>query len=159
MDAMPAVGDQAPEFELGHGEERIRLSDLRGQKVVLFFYPQAFTGGCTAEVCSLRDQHGSIAEYNAVVLGISVDDDTTQQRFRAEYGLPFPLLSDPDGRVSRAYGVFGITRADASVLEQARRVTFIVDEQGRIASRIDSVTPETHGAEVDALLRELAPGA
>jgi thioredoxin-dependent peroxiredoxin len=156
MDHMPEVGEVAPDFDLPHGEERIRLGDYRGRKVVLFFYPQAFTGGCTTEVCSLRDEHESIAAANAVILGVSIDDEETQQRFGREYGVPFPLLADQGGEVARSYGVFGITRPNASVLEQARRVTFIIDEQGRIARRIDSVTPDEHGREISQTLSELA---
>jgi peroxiredoxin/maleate cis-trans isomerase len=156
MDKVPAVGDTAPAFELRDGDGPVGLEDFRGRKVVLFFYPQAFTGGCTEEACSLRDEFPTISEANAAVIGISVDDIDVQERFREEYGLPFPVLSDPGGEVCKAYGVFGIKRADGSVLPQSRRATFIIDENGTVAAVFDPVSPQGHGAEVQAALKDLA---
>jgi peroxiredoxin Q/BCP len=158
VDNKPAVGDTAPAFDLGDGDGSVALADFRGQTVVLYFYPEAFTGGCTTEACGLRDEYPAITEADAVVLGVSVDDADKQRRFRDEYHLPFPVLSDPGGEVARRYGVFGIERADGSVLPQARRVTFIIDPDGRIAEVFDPVTPADHPAEVRAALERLAAG-
>lgn len=154
--AMPTVGDLAPAFELSDGDKPIALSALRGKAVVLYFYPEAFTGGCTAEACGLRDEYAAITSIDAVVVGISVDDADTQRRFRDEYNLPFPVLSDQDGAVARQYGVFGIERADGSVLPQARRATFIIDPNGRVAEVFYPVSPAEHAAEVKAALERLA---
>ena len=154
--AMPTVGDLAPTFELSDGERPVALSAFRGRTVVLYFYPQAFTGGCTAEACGLCDEYSAITSADAVVVGISVDDADTQRRFRDEYRLPFPVLSDPDGVVARQYGVFGIERADGSVLPQARRTTFIIDPSGRIAEVFYPVSPAEHAAEVQEALQRLA---
>ena len=85
VDTMPAVGDKAPLFELSDGEEAVALEDLRGQNVVIYFYPEAFTGGCTTEACGIRDRYPAITTANAVVLGVSVDDTEKLTRFREEY--------------------------------------------------------------------------
>jgi peroxiredoxin Q/BCP len=121
----------------------------------LYFYPEAFTGGCTREACGLRDRYPAITSAHAVVLGVSVDDQATQRRFQDEFGLPFPVLSDPEGRVAQMYGVFGITRADGSVLPQARRTTFIIDETGRIAEIFDPVSPDEHPEQVERAVQRL----
>jgi peroxiredoxin Q/BCP len=153
---MPTVGDLAPTFELADGEKPIALNALRGKAVVLYFYPEAFTGGCTAEACGLREEYAAITSADAVVVGVSVDDADTQRRFREEYNLPFPVLSDRGGTVARQYGVFGIERADGSVLAQARRATFIIDPDGRVAEVLYPVSPAEHAAEVKAALERLA---
>lgn len=145
-------GEMAPDFELAHHDGVISLSRLRGQRVALYFFPESFSKDCTAQACNLRDAHPDLEGLNMKVIGISVDDPETQRRFEQDFGLPFPVLADPGGKVAGEYGVFGIRRADGSILEQARRVTFIVGEDGRILKIIDPVTAATHAAEIAAAL-------
>lgn len=125
------IGSPAPDF-CGHthtGEE-IRLADFRERKnVVLFFYPKDFTPGCTAEVCSLRDNYDEIRRYDAVMFGVSFDSEESHRQFIRRHRLPFPLLSDPDGAIAQAYGA---DRRFWGVLPGARRITFVIDKKGII---------------------------
>lgn len=154
-DRVPTPGDEAPVFTGKDQDGEFSLAQLRGKKVVLFFFPEAFTGGCTTQACSLRDDFTDLSGFNAEIVGVSVDDDDTQARFREQYGLPFRVLADPDGTVANQYGVYGITRADGSVLPQARRVTFVIDEDGKIGTVIDPADPATHGQQVKDALTSL----
>ena len=148
------VGQAAPDFELpGPDGARVRLRDLRGKKVVLYFYPKSFTGGCTAQACGLRDAYSSFQTEGIEVVGVSVDDVETQRRFRDEYGLQFPVLADVGGVVSQQYGVYGITKKDGSVLPEARRVTFLIDQSGVVRSVIDPAHADVHVAEVREALK------
>lgn len=149
-------GQMAPDFELPHRGGTLRLSNLRGERVALYFFPESFSKDCTAEACNLRDSHPSLEGLNLRVIGISADDQETQERFEKEYDLPFPVLSDEGGRVAADYGVFGIKRADGSILDQARRVTFILGEDGRILKIIDPVTAATHSDQIAAALEQTA---
>ena len=145
------VGDAAPDFTaLGSEGEEISLRDFRGRKLVLYFYPKDDTPGCTAQACSLRDHNKEIAALGAAVLGVSTQNQQSHQRFRDKYRLNFPLLADTDGRVAQAYGalgrgLFGLVR---KALGFASRITFIIDEQGRIAHIIDRPDCPNHAAEV-----------
>ncbi|MCS6771529.1 MAG: peroxiredoxin [Kiritimatiellae bacterium] len=124
----------------------LSLGDFSGSWLVLFFYPKSFTPGCTAQSCSLRDGYAAIAEQGAKILGVSTDSLETQQRFKAEHRLPFDLLADPDGQVARAYGVSGLFG------KFARRVTFIISPDGRVARVIEDVQTGSHDRQVlDAL--------
>jgi peroxiredoxin Q/BCP len=139
------IGDPAPDFELvGDEGLRVRLSAFRGRRVVVYFYPQDDTSGCTTQACGFRDRYPQIEEQNAVVLGISPDDLASHQRFKTKYNLPFHLLVDEAHRVAEAYGVWG----NGSNL----RSHFIVDETGRLADIRIKVKPEesVHSA-LDAL--------
>jgi thioredoxin-dependent peroxiredoxin len=108
MAEAPAVGQPAPDFQLNDGEGRpVKLADFAGKNVVLFFYPQDDTPGCTKEACGFRDVWGDIQKLGAVVLGVSPDGADSHQQFTAKYELPFRLLSDPDHRVMQAYGAYG----------------------------------------------------
>ncbi|MCP3097569.1 peroxiredoxin [Myxococcus sp. K15C18031901] len=124
---MPAIGDLAPDFFAAdcHGAP-VRLSALRGRRVILFFYPKAFTLGCTIENRAFRDNHERIRELGAELVGVSVDTQRTQCEFAEKEGIHFSLLGDPDRTISRAYDVlWPVVRVD-------RRVTFIIDPEGRI---------------------------
>ena len=133
----------------------ISLADFRGSKLVLYFYPMDFTPGCTAQACSLRDHDAEIRAKGARILGVSTQDAASHQRFTNKYRLPFPLLADGDRTVARAYGaiggggLFGIAQA---MMGLADRVTFIIDEQGKIAHVIDSPRAMNHAEEVLARL-------
>lgn len=146
-------GDVVPDIPLAStagGEAK--LSDFKGNWLVLYFYPKAFTPGCTAEACSLRDEFGEIAERGARILGVSTDDIETQTRFKNEYHLPFDLLSNTDKKLAKAFDSLMI-----GGLMTARK-TFIIDSDGRIAHRFDKVNASTHADEViqtlDALIAE-----
>jgi peroxiredoxin Q/BCP len=146
MSSTPEAGQQAPDFSLPDGSGRtVKLSDYRGKKVVLYFYPKSFTGGCTAQACSLRDGYADLGNVNAEVIGISVDDEDTQKRFQAENNLPFPVLADAKGEVATLYGVL----KDSGV---ARRITFVIDESGNVTHVFDPAGTEGHAAEVAAVL-------
>ncbi|MDQ7040208.1 MAG: peroxiredoxin [Rhodothermus sp.] len=146
----PKVGEPAPDFEAkATGGKTIRLSDLRGQWVVLYFYPKAFTPGCTTEACTLRDAYEKIRALGAVILGVSLDNLETQERFKAKYNLPFDLISDQDKKIARAYDVLGMGGL------YAKRVTFLIDPEGRIAHIFEKVDPARHDREVYETLKQL----
>lgn len=141
------TGRPAPDFHapITSGES-IRLSNYRGRKVVLYFYPKDDTPGCTVEACGLRDHYGKIRELGAEVLGVSVDDVRSHRRFTEKFNIPFPLVADADAKIAEAYGVCNAER------KMARRVTFLIDEQGIIQRVFDPVKPNVHPGEVlDAL--------
>lgn len=128
-------GLSAPDFQawLTTGEE-VRLSDFRGRKnVVLFFYPKDFTPGCTAEACSFRDNYDEIRRYDAVMFGISPDSEASHKQFIRRHRLPFPLISDREGAVARAYGAGGRL---GGLLPGIKRVTFVIDRAGVIRAVI-----------------------
>jgi peroxiredoxin Q/BCP len=142
---VPATGLPAPAFELMDGAGRPqRLSDYAGRWLVLYFYPKDDTPGCTAEACALRDVHGEFGKRGVAVLGVSLDGTASHAAFAAKHRLPFPLLSDPEGRVARAYGALW----DFGVVRFAKRHTYLVDPLGRLARVYRSVSPTTHAAEL-----------
>ncbi len=149
-------GDPAPDFEgVTTTGERVSLAGFRGRKLVLYFYPRDDTPGCTKQACSLRDHRAAIAERGAAVLGVSTQGEASHRAFTAKYGLNFPLLADTDGKVGRAYGVLGgpgIVSRIRSATGMAERVTFVIDEDGRIAHVIDRPAVGRHGEEILDLL-------
>jgi peroxiredoxin Q/BCP len=148
-----AVGNPAPDFALrsGAGDE-VRLSGLRGKRVVLYFYPKDDTPGCTTEACDFRDRARDFAGANAVVLGISRDDAASHQRFAKKFRLPFPLLSDPDAAVCKAYGVWQQKSLYGRTYWGIERTTFVIDEQGRLTAMFPKVRVDGHAqAVLDAL--------
>ena len=151
----PKPGDPAPDFAATATDgSTIRLADYRGRKLVLYFYPMDDTPGCTAQACSLRDANADIAAKGAAVLGVSAQGGDSHQRFTSKYKLNFPLLADGARVVGKAYGVTGdglagIARGLVGMFE---RVTFIIDEQGRIAHVIDKPDCPNHAAEVLKLI-------
>jgi len=151
--AMPKVGDQAPEFALETDSgETVRLSDFRGRRVVLYFYPKADTPGCTREACAFRDDFKAYEEKGAVILGVSPDAVRSQAKFRAKFELPFPLLADPERRVAQAYGVWGKKQFMGREVTGILRTTFLIDEAGRVAQVFEGVKPAGHSGEVLAAL-------
>jgi peroxiredoxin Q/BCP len=144
------AGQPAPEFEApSTGGKPVRLADLKGSWVVLYFYPKAFTPGCTKESCSLRDGYGAIQGKGAVILGVSTDSLETQQKFKKEHNLPFDLLSDADKVVSKAYDALGFGGF------MSQRKTFLIDPEGKIAHVFGSVSVGSHDEEVLAELEKL----
>jgi peroxiredoxin Q/BCP len=146
---MPQVGDPAPEFALADGEgETVRLSDLRGKKVVLYFYPKDSTPGCTQEACDFRDRYAALQASGALLLGISPDSGKSHAKFAQKHGLPFPLLADEGNAVSTAYGVWKEKSMYGRVFMGIERTTFLIDEQGKIARVWPKVKVAGHGDEV-----------
>jgi thioredoxin-dependent peroxiredoxin len=150
------AGDRAPGFEaVATDGKRVSLADFRGRKLVMYFYPMDDTPGCTKQACSLRDHNAEIAAKGAAILGVSTQDEASHRKFTRKHGLNFPLLADEDGAVGRAYGTIGgggLLSAAKAILGVADRVTFIIDEKGRIAHVIDRPDAANHAEEVLALL-------
>ena len=153
---MPKAGDAAPAFEgVTTDGRRVALSDYRGRKLVLYFYPKDDTPGCTRQACSLRDGMAALAAKGVAVLGASTQDAASHDAFTRKFSLNFPLLADTDGRVGRAYGTLGGSGVVArlkSALGLAQRVTFVIDEQGRIAHVIERPDVNRHAEEILAML-------
>lgn len=146
---MLKAGDKAPDFELpSDGDETVRLSDLRGQKVILYFYPKDDTPGCTTEACEFRDRLPDIESQGATVLGISPDSVQSHQKFKAKYELPFTLLADRDHKVAEAYGAWGEKKMYGKTYEGILRTTFLIDEKGVIAEVFSKVKPKGHSDQV-----------
>ncbi len=140
---VPAVGTPAPDFELKNDEGKtVRLSDLRGKRVVLYFYPKDDTPGCTTQACGFRDNYVEIQEQNAVVLGISPDGESSHAKFRTKFNLPFTLLADPEHTVSEAYGVWREKSMYGKTYMGIIRSHFLIDEHGNIADVRYSVSPD-----------------
>lgn len=140
--ATVAIGDQAPDFTaLTDQGEALRLSDLRGKRVILYFYPKDDTSGCTTQACGFRDQYPVIEEKNAVVLGVSPDSVKSHQKFKTKYNLPFTLLVDEDHAVAAAYGVWGEKSMYGKKYMGIIRSHFVIDEQGKIVDVQYKVSP------------------
>ncbi|MBL0124733.1 MAG: peroxiredoxin [Betaproteobacteria bacterium] len=149
-------GDPAPDFsgKLTDGTT-VSLKNYRGKKLVMYFYPMDDTPGCTAQACSLRDANKEIAKKGAAILGVSTQDSASHQKFTDKYKLNFPLLADTDKSVGKAYGTLGgggLLSAAKAIVGMADRVTFIIDDKGKITHIIDSVDTRNHAEEVLALL-------
>lgn len=148
-------GDPAPEFSAPGTDGRLlRSTDFLGQKLILYFYPMDDTPGCTKQACSLRDTHAEIAARGAAILGVSAQGSASHRRFSEKFHLDFPLLADTDLRIAKAYGVAGSGLGGLlrSIVKFSERVTFIIDENGRISHVIDDPDCPDHGEEVLALL-------
>lgn len=134
------VGDKAPAFSLlDQSGKKAKLSDYKGRKVLVYFYPKADTPGCTAQACGLRDVLGDIGD--AAVLGISPDPPARQAKFDQKYGLGFPLLADEDHAVSEAYGVCGEKKNYGKTYMGIIRSAFLIDEQGKLAEVWYKISP------------------
>jgi peroxiredoxin Q/BCP len=150
---MVEEGKPAPDFALPSDTgETVRLSDLRGRPVVLYFYPKDDTPGCTKQACGIRDAWDVFRETDAVVLGVSRDDEASHRRFKEKYSLPFTLLSDRDHAVADAYGVWGERSAYGKTYMGIKRSTFVVDEDGNVARAVYGVKPDEHADLVLAAL-------
>lgn len=149
-------GDPAPNFEaVTQDGSPLRLKDFAGRKLVLYFYPKDETPGCTRQACSLRDYDAEIKARGAAIVGVSTQNQASHQRFADRHGLGFPLLADPDATVARAYGALGgggLLDKVVGALGLTRRVTYIIDEEGRIAHVIEHPQTGSHGEEVLQLL-------
>ncbi|HHT00406.1 MAG TPA: peroxiredoxin [Thiomicrospira sp.] len=146
------TGDMAPSFELfNQHKEKISLISQRGHWVVLYFYPKNDTPGCTTEACSFRDNINKLIAQKAIILGVSVDDTLSHKAFSEKYKLPFSLLADVDGQVAKSYGAI----LDLQVIKFAKRHSFIIDPEGRIAKVYRDVNPREHVRIVMSDLKKL----
>jgi peroxiredoxin Q/BCP len=150
-------GQPAPEFAL-HDDRggEVRLGDLRGKPVVLYFYPKDDTPGCTKEACAFRDRSAELAQRGAVVLGVSPDDVASHAAFRDKYALDFPLLADPDHGVAEAYGAWGEKQNYGRTYQGIRRSTFLIDGAGVVRKVWRKVDVSVHDTQVLAALDGLS---
>ncbi len=150
------VGQAVPDFTLpASGGQDVRLSDCRGKKVVIYFYPKDMTPGCTQESCDFRDYHGDFATHNAVVLGISPDDLKSHAKFIEKHSLPFTLLSDTEHKVADLFGVWQLKKMYGREYYGIVRSTFLIDEEGKLAKEWRNVKVKEHTTEVLEAVRTL----
>ena len=150
-DTLVSAGETAPDFALKDQEgNTIRLSDFRGKIVVLYFYPVSFSGGCTLEACQFRDSYEDFKQAGAEVIGVSSDSVETQDKFASQYKLPFVLLSDPDDKVGKTYGV------KRKYVVFKGRATLIIDVNGVVQHSFESINFGAHMARALRVVRELA---
>jgi len=144
-----SVGQEAPKFELLDNEGNLhKLSDYRGQTIVVYFYPKDDTPGCTKEACSFRDTYADYKQAGVEIIGISPDSEKSHSRFIQKYELPFTLLSDPDHKVCEAFGVWGLKKYMGREYEGVFRTTFIIGPDGIIKRVFENVKPADHSQEV-----------
>ncbi len=149
----PKPGDAAPDFELlDHRGQPVRLSDFRGRRVVLYFYPRAHTPGCTTQACGVRDNYDRYRQAGVVVLGVSPDPPSRLASFADKHDLPFTLLADPDHEVAESYGVWVEKKMYGRTTFGVERSTFIIGPDGRIEHVLRKVRPAEHDRRVLELL-------
>jgi thioredoxin-dependent peroxiredoxin len=146
--AMLNIGDHAPDFSTNAvaGDQMIpvHLNDYRGRRVVLYFYPKDNTPGCTREACAFRDGYAKLKDWGITVFGCSIDSAVSHRAFAKRYGLPFPLLLDPDKKIAKAYGADN----GIPILGLDKRVTYVIGEDGRIAGVYPQVDPAMHASQI-----------
>ncbi|WP_420601354.1 thioredoxin-dependent thiol peroxidase [Flagellimonas sp.] len=143
------VGDKVPEFSsIDQDGNAINLSDYKGKKLVVFFYPRANTPGCTVEACNLRDNYEVLQEQGYELLGVSADSPKKQTNFRNKYNFQFPLLADEDHTVIETFGVWGPKKFMGRVFDGIHRKTFIIDEDGVVEKVIDKVKTKDHAQQI-----------
>jgi thioredoxin-dependent peroxiredoxin len=158
MQPMIEPSDKPPDFELPNQDGRaVKLSDFRGQPVVVYFYPKADTPGCTTQACGVRDNQAAYAKAGATVLGISPDTVAKVKKFHEKYDLTFALLADSDHAVAEAYGVWVEKSMYGKTYKGAERTTFIIDSDGKVAEVLRKVRPAEHDELVLEVLERAAP--
>jgi thioredoxin-dependent peroxiredoxin len=151
-------GQAAPDFELPDQDGRaVKLSDFRGQPVVVYFYPKADTPGCTTQACGVRDHRADYAKVGSVVLGISPDPVAKVRKFHEKFDLNFPLLADEDHAITERYGVWAQKSMYGKTYMGAERTTFIIDSTGKVAEVLRKVKPAEHDALVLKALEKASP--
>jgi thioredoxin-dependent peroxiredoxin len=153
---MLTEGDKAPSFSLkDQNGKTVKLTDFKGQPVVLYFYPKDDTPGCTTEACGFRDEHAKLVKAGAVVLGVSPDDEKKHTKFIAKYSLNFSLLADTEHTLAEKFGAWGEKKMYGKSYMGILRSTFLIDAAGKIAKVWPKVKPEGHAADVLADLKKL----
>lgn len=153
---LPSIDQTAPQFSSkNQKEEDVSLSDFKGKKVVLYFYPKAMTPGCTNQACGIRDSKKELEDLNTVVLGVSPDAPARLQKFIDRDELNFDLLSDEDLSIANAYGVWGLKKFMGREYDGIHRITFIIDEEGTLRHIMQKVKTKTHHDDVLEILRSL----
>jgi peroxiredoxin Q/BCP len=148
------VGTQAPDFTATDQNGTTHtLRDFQGKKVLLYFYPKDNTSGCTKEACAFRDNFAKFRHLNVEILGVSTDSEKSHKSFVEKYDLPFTLLADPDKRLVEAYGVWGEKSLYGRKYMGTNRVTYLIDEAGKIAAVFPKVKPQAHADEILAMLQ------
>ncbi len=156
MAQLPNVGSKAPDFNLlDQAGQKHTLAQYAGQWVLLYFYPKDDTPGCTTEACALRDNLPQFKKLSCVVLGVSVDSEKSHAKFVKKYDLPFTLLADTDKTLVEAYGVWGKKKFMGREYLGTKRVSFLIDPQGKIAKVYEEVKPAIHADEVLADLAKM----
>lgn len=146
---MLKIGDKAPDFKLpADSGKEISLNDLRGKKVILYFYPKDMTSGCTKEACDFRDSIKKFEKKNTVVLGVSADSTGSHQKFKDKYALPFTLLSDETKKMLKDYGVWKVKSMYGKIYMGIERTTFVIDEKGKIEKIFNKVKVDGHIDEI-----------
>jgi len=150
---MVAEGEPAPDFTLfSDSGEAVTLSSFRGKPIVLYFYPKDDTPGCATQACGIRDVYADFRARGAVVLGVSPDDEASHVKFKQKYSLPFTLLADPGHEVAEKYGVWKERNLYGKKSMGIERSTFVIDADGNVAKAMRRVKPDTHAANVLAVL-------
>ena len=143
------AGDKVPEFTAQDQDgNEIKLSDYQGKKLIVFFYPKANTPGCTAEACNLRDHYGELQAAGYELLGVSADSQKKQANFRDKFEFPFPLLADEDHTVINSFGVWGPKKFMGREYDGIHRMTFLIDEEGKVERVIEKVKTKDHAAQI-----------
>jgi peroxiredoxin Q/BCP len=151
---MVEPGSKAPPFRLqSDAGDLVALEDLKGKRVVLYFYPKDDTSGCTVEACEFRDSWAAVKRAGAVVLGVSPDNIAAHQKFKRKYDIPFPLLADPDHTVAEQYGVWAEKSMYGRKYFGINRTTFVIDPAGKVSHVFQKVKPKGHAAQVLEALR------
>ncbi len=143
------AGDKAPDFSgVNQDGETLSLADFKGRKLILYFYPKDNTPGCTNEACNFRDHYDFWLSKGYAVVGVSPDSVASHQKFKAKYNLPFPLISDPDKKIIKAYGAWGPKKLYGREYEGLIRSTFVIDEEGKIAEVFGKVKTKEHTEQI-----------
>ena len=146
-------GDIVPNFTVNDQDgNAVSLSDYKGKKLIVFFYPKASTPGCTAEACNLRDNYKVLQDKGFELLGVSADSEKRQSNFKNKYEFPFPLLADEEKEVINAFGVWGLKKFMGREYDGIHRKTFLVDEEGVVVHVIDKVKTKDHAAQILELI-------
>lgn len=142
-------GDKVPNFTVNDQEgNSLSLSDYKGKKLIVFFYPKANTPGCTAEACNLRDNYKELQSQGYSILGVSADSEKRQKNFKEKYDFPFPLLADENKEVIEAFGVWGLKKFMGREYDGIHRKTFLINEEGIVSRVIDKVKTKDHAAQI-----------
>lgn len=150
------IGDAAPQFTVNDQNEKpVSLSDFKGKKVVIYFYPKDNTPGCTNQACNIRDNYDSLQKENIVILGVSADSEERHQKFIAKHDLPFPLLADVDHKLLNLYGVWGEKKFMGRIYDGIHRTTFVLNQEHTIVGIIEKPKTKEHTKEILEIFNQI----